>query len=65
MLLLIVLGGHDGNDFLASVEAYDPDQDEWKEVTNMSCGRSGHGVCVALEPCLNGDGVPSSVLLHN
>ncbi len=45
-------GGYDGNDFLASVEAYDLDKDEWSEVTTMSCGRSGHGVAVAMEPSL-------------
>ena len=46
-------GGYDGNEFLASVEVYDPDQDEWKEVSNMLCGRSGHGVGVAAQPCFN------------
>ena len=50
--LFYLLGGYDGNDFLASVEVYDPDRDEWQEVTSMSCGRSGHGVVVSMEPCL-------------
>ncbi len=45
-------GGYDGSDFLASVECYDPDKEEWEEVTSMSCGRSGHGVAVTVEPCL-------------
>ena len=45
-------GGYDGNDFLSSVECYDPNREEWKEVTTMTCGRSGHGVAVSMEPCL-------------
>ena len=51
-VVMIIIGGYDGNDFLASVEAYDPEKDEWKELTSMSCGRSGHGVAVSMEPCL-------------
>lgn len=50
--LFVFSGGYDGNNFLSSVECYDPDTDEWTENTTMSCGRSGHGVAVALEPCL-------------
>ena len=52
MLILLITGGYDGNDFLASVEEYDPEKDEWRDVTTMSCARSGHGVAVSMEPCL-------------
>ena len=45
-------GGYDGNDFLTSVEMYNPETNEWTEVTNMPCGRSGHGVAVGAEPPL-------------
>ena len=44
-------GGYDGQDFLSTVECYDPDKNEWSDVTNMTCGRSGHGVAVGAEPC--------------
>lgn len=43
-------GGYDGNDFLSTVECFDPDKNEWTEVTNMICGRSGHAVTVGAEP---------------
>lgn len=48
---LILTGGYDGQEFLSTVECYDPDKNEWEEVTNMTCGRSGHGVAVGAEPC--------------
>ena len=47
-----LIGGYDGSNFLATIEKYDPDTNEWTEVTSMSCGRSGHGVAVTLEPCV-------------
>lgn len=47
----ILTGGYDGQEFLSTVECYDPDKNEWEEVTNMTCGRSGHGVAVGAEPC--------------
>lgn len=47
---ILFSGGYDGNDFLSSVECYDPDKNEWAEVTNMTCGRSGHGIAVGAEP---------------
>ena len=43
-------GGYDGNDFLSTVECYDPDKNEWMDVCYMTCGRSGHGVAVGAEP---------------
>ena len=52
-MLLRLPGGYDGNDFLSSVEVYDPDREEWAEETNMTGGRSGHGTAVTLEPCLS------------
>lgn len=50
VLLFILPGGYDGNDFLSTVECYDPDKDEWTDVCYMTCGRSGHGVAVGAEP---------------
>jgi hypothetical protein len=47
----MLTGGYDGQEFLSTVECYDPDKNEWTEVTNMTCGRSGHGVAVGAEPC--------------
>lgn len=48
--IIFFAGGYDGNDFLSTVECFDPDKNEWTEVTNMTCGRSGHGVTVGAEP---------------
>ena len=47
-------GGYDGQDFLSSVECYDPCTDTWTVVTNMCSGRSGAGVAVGMEPCRTG-----------
>lgn len=47
-----VTGGYDGNDFLSTVEVYKPETNEWTNLTNMTCGRSGHGVAVGIEPSL-------------
>ena len=52
-IFLVFSGGYDGNDFLSTVECYDPDKDEWTDVTYMTCGRSGHGVAVGAEPVSN------------
>ena len=49
-ILFLFVGGYDGNDFLSTVECYNPDKDEWLDVTYMTCGRSGHGVAVGAEP---------------
>lgn len=46
------LGGYDGSDFLSSAEYFDPDRGEWREVTNMSSGRSGAGSAVGYHPCV-------------
>ena len=51
IFILTISGGYDGNNFLSTVECYDAETDEWNEVTNMTCGRSGHGVAVGAEPC--------------
>ena len=51
-IVFCAAGGYDGNDFLTSVEMYNPETNEWGEVTNMPCGRSGHGVAVGAEPPL-------------
>ena len=51
-LWLFRAGGYDGSNFLTTIEKYDPDTNEWTEETSMSCGRSGHGVAVTLEPCI-------------
>lgn len=45
------LGGYDGIDFLSSIEGYNPETNVWTEYTNMTCGRSGHGVAVGTQPC--------------
>lgn len=50
IVFLFLSGGYDGNDFLSTVECYDPDKDEWADVAYMTCGRSGHGVAVCAEP---------------
>lgn len=50
LIISLFSGGYDGNDFLSSVECYDPDSNIWTEITNMTCGRSGHGVAVGAEP---------------
>ena len=52
---MFVKGGYDGSDFLASVEHYNADREEWEEVSVMSCGRSGHGVTAGPEPTHNND----------
>ena len=52
MLSFCFAGGYDGTNFLHKIERYDPDTNSWQEVASMSCGRSGHGVAVTLEPCL-------------
>ena len=51
-MISFVVGGYDGHDFLSSVEYYDPNRNEWKEVTNMSIGRSGCGTAVGIQPCI-------------
>ena len=43
-------GGYDGTNFLSSIECYDHEENKWTEVANMSCGRSGHGVALGIEP---------------
>lgn len=50
----LFVGGYDGQDFLSSVECYDPMSDTWQVVTNMCSGRSGAGVAVGMEPCKTG-----------
>lgn len=42
--LLYAIGGFDGNQRLASVECYHPENNEWSYLQPMSCGRSGAGV---------------------
>ncbi|XP_078492619.1 kelch-like protein 12 [Ciona intestinalis] len=37
---LYSLGGHDGKQFICSVERYDPSSDEWKDVASMKTPRS-------------------------
>lgn len=48
---LIFPGGYDGEDFLPTVECYDPKEGTWTIITKMSSGRSGAGVAVGMEPC--------------
>lgn len=50
ILCVCFVGGYDGTAFLSSIECYDPDGDQWSEVAKMTCGRSGHGVAVGIEP---------------
>ncbi|CDI97038.1 kelch ECH associated protein 1 [Echinococcus multilocularis] len=45
-----VFGGYDGNEFLSSVEVYDPARDTWTRTTVMPCGKSGHAVVTSREP---------------
>lgn len=51
LTLYLFIGGYDGQDFLSSVESFDPDTGQWTEVTEMTSGRSGVGVAVTIEPC--------------
>lgn len=50
-LLSLAPGGFDGEEFLASIEVYDPQADLWTLIGGMTCGRSGHAVAVGSEPC--------------
>jgi len=50
LIVHLILGGYDGTTFLSSIECYDPDAEKWSEVAKMTCGRSGHGVAVGIEP---------------
>jgi len=43
-------GGYGGNGFIAEVECYDKDRNEWTEVSRMVSGRSGQGVTVGPMP---------------
>uniref|UniRef100_A0A1I8G6V7 BTB domain-containing protein n=1 Tax=Macrostomum lignano TaxID=282301 RepID=A0A1I8G6V7_9PLAT len=45
-----VFGGYDGYEFVSSVEVYCPRTDSWTEREPMSCGKSGHGVCLGVAP---------------
>nr|CDS21883.1 kelch ECH associated protein 1 like [Echinococcus granulosus] len=49
-LFPITVGGYDGNEFLSSVEVYDPSRDTWTRTTVMPCGKSGHAVVTSREP---------------
>lgn len=50
VIICVPTGGYDGTDFLSSVESYCAEGNKWYAVTNMTCGRSGHGVAVGAEP---------------
>ena len=39
-------GGHDGNEFLDTVEMYDPVTDVWTSIPNMTRARNGAGAAV-------------------
>ena len=48
-------GGYDGSVFLPSIECLDPGESHggvWREVAEMSSGRSGCGSVVGYQPCL-------------
>lgn len=42
--LLYAIGGFDGNERLASMECYHPENNEWTILPAMRIGRSGAGV---------------------
>lgn len=41
--LLYAIGGFDGNERLASVECYHPENNEWSYLPSLKTGRSGAG----------------------
>ena len=41
-----VPGGHDGNEFLDTVEMYDPVTDKWSSIPKMTRARNGAGAAV-------------------
>ena len=42
----ITPGGHDGNEFLDTVEMYDPITNVWTSIPNMTRARNGAGAAV-------------------
>jgi len=48
--LLYAVGGYDGasRHCLSSVECYNPDNNSWMSVTDMTCRRSGAGLLPKL-----------------
>lgn len=51
-MFFVFAGGYDGTDFLSSVECFDISRGEWREVANMTSGRSGCGSAVGYQPCV-------------
>jgi len=52
---IYAIGGYDGSVFLSSIECLDPGECHggvWREVAEMSSGRSGCGSVVGYQPCL-------------
>lgn len=45
---LIAIGGYDGVQYLKTVEQYDPDTNEWKQLAPLNFNRAG--ACVVAVP---------------
>ncbi len=47
------VGGFDGSDYLCSVEAYDPELNEWSLAAELRLGRAGLGVATSSDICVS------------
>lgn len=45
---LIAVGGYDGNQYLKTVEKFDPDANEWQQLATLNFNRAG--ACVVAVP---------------
>lgn len=45
---LIAVGGYDGNQYLKTVEKYDPETNEWSQLASLNYNRAG--ACVVAVP---------------
>lgn len=45
---LIAVGGYDGNHYLKTVEQFDPESNEWTQLSPLTCNRAG--ACVVSVP---------------
>lgn len=53
IFVFFLLGGYDGQNFLANVEVYDPMTDIWEDGDPLTSGRSGHASAVCYQnPCM-------------
>lgn len=48
-LTVVFTGGYDGQNFLATVEVYNPMKDVWEDGEPLISGRSGHASAVCYQ----------------